>query len=163
MTSFQIDAALAARLHVDAFMADYVHMLDSDRLEEWPDYFSEEGIYQVVTRENVERGLPLAVMSCEGRGMFRDRISALRTANIFEPHVYCHILGAMRLLRVDDAAIEAESTFAVVRTMADGAMSLYACGRSRDRLVLGPAGLRFAERTIILDSRQIDTLLVIPL
>jgi len=163
MSSYQLDAKLTARLSVEAFLADYVIALDADRLECWPDFFTEDGVYRVITRENIDQGLPLCVMSCKGRGMLQDRISALRTANIFEPHVYCHVLGALSLVDVTDEAIETESTFTVIRTMADGAMSIFACGRSRDRLVNGPAGLKLADRTVILDSRQIDTLLVIPL
>jgi hypothetical protein len=42
-------------------------------------------------------------------------------------------------------------------------MSLFAAGRSFDRFVDTPEGLRFSRRVIVLDSRQIDTLLVIPL
>jgi anthranilate 1,2-dioxygenase small subunit len=163
MSSFQRDSKLTARLSVEAFLADYVLALDGDRLESWPEFFTEDGIYRVMTRENFDQGLPLCIMSCTGRGMFNDRISALRTANIFEPHVYCHVLGALRLIDVSEGTVEAEGTFTVIRTMADGAMSIFACGRSRDRLVNGPAGLKLAERTVILDSRQIDTLLVIPL
>jgi 3-phenylpropionate/cinnamic acid dioxygenase small subunit len=163
MKDVDLNASLITRLRVESFLADYVHALDSDRLEEWPDFFVEDANYQVITRENVERGFPLAVMSCQGRGMFRDRISALRTANIFEPHVYCHILGALRVLGEPEGAIQTECTFSVIRTMADGAMSIFACGRSRDRLVDGPGGLKLAERIVILDSRQVDTLLVIPL
>jgi anthranilate 1,2-dioxygenase small subunit len=163
MQDADLGASLVTRLRVESFLADYVHVLDSDRLEEWPDFFVEDANYQVITRENVERGLPLAVMSCQGRGMLRDRISALRTANIFEPHVYCHILGSLRILGNADGVIQTESTFNVIRTMADGAMSLFACGRSRDRFVDGPGGLKLAERIVILDSRQVDTLLVIPL
>jgi anthranilate 1,2-dioxygenase small subunit len=163
MNGFEQNAALSARLRVEAFLADYVLALDADRLEDWPDFFTQDGSYRVVTRENFDQNLPLSLMSCHGRGMFRDRISALRTANIFEPHVYCHIPGALRLIDASDGAIEAESTFGVIRTMADGAMSIFACGRSRDRLVETSAGLKLAERIVILDSRQIDTLLVIPL
>ncbi|HEY2884823.1 MAG TPA: aromatic-ring-hydroxylating dioxygenase subunit beta [Rhizomicrobium sp.] len=163
MKDVDVNASLITRLRVGAFLADYVHALDSDRLEEWPDFFVEDANYQVITRENAERGLPLSIMLCQGRGMFRDRISALRTANIFEPHVYCHIPGALRVLDDAHGAIQTESTFSVIRTMADGAMSLFACGRSRDRFVDGPGGLKLAERIVILDSRQVDTLLVIPL
>jgi anthranilate 1,2-dioxygenase small subunit len=163
MNDVEANAELLARLKVAAFLADYVHALDADRLEDWPDFFTEDGSYRVITRENFDQDLPLCLMSCQGRGMLRDRISALRTANIFEPHVYCHIPGALRLVAAADGAIEAESTFSVIRTMADGAMSIFACGRSHDRLVASAAGLKLAERTVILDSRQIDTLLVIPL
>jgi anthranilate 1,2-dioxygenase small subunit len=161
MAGFDVNAI--ARLRVEAFLADYVHALDSDQLEEWPSFFTEDAVYRITTRENHDRGLPLCVMSCLGRGMFVDRISALRTANVFEPHVYCHIPGALKIVAADAMSIEAESTFLVVRTMADGAMSIYACGRSLDRFVDSPDGLRLSKRVVILDSRQIDTLLVIPL
>jgi hypothetical protein len=47
--------------------------------------------------------------------------------------------------------------------MVDGSMAIYACGRSLDTFAIGSGGLTLAERIVILDSRQIDTLLVIPL
>jgi anthranilate 1,2-dioxygenase small subunit len=151
------------RLRIEAFMADYVHCLDSDQLEAWPDFFTEDGRYRVCTRENYDRGLPLSVMSCSGRGMFRDRISALRTANVFEPHVYCHVIGALRILGSSPGRVQTESNFQVVRTMVDGAMSIFACGRSLDTISIQGEALKLGERIVILDSRQIDTLLVIPL
>jgi anthranilate 1,2-dioxygenase small subunit len=163
MTSNLLTDKLVARLTAEAFLADYMLALDSDRLEDWYGFFAEDGTYRVTTRENADLGLPLNLMSCHGHGMFKDRISALRTANIFEPHVYCHIPGALHIISLSDNVIEAESTFSVIRTMHDGAMSLFVCGRTRDRIGLGPQGPRFFDRTVILDSKQIDTLLVIPL
>ena len=154
---------LMLRLQVDAFLAEYVHAIDSDDLESWPEFFTDTAVYRICTRENFDLGLPLNVLSCRNRGMFRDRISALRTANIFEPHVYRHVIGALRIRASGNGRIDAESNFQVVRTMVDGTMSLYACGRSLDVIVTEGNALRFAERTVILDSRQIDTLLVIPL
>ncbi len=47
--------------------------------------------------------------------------------------------------------------------MVDGNMSLYSCGRTIDVLELQGDAIKFAERTVVLDSRQIDTLLVIPI
>ena len=45
-----------------------------------------------------------------------------------------------------------------------GAMTMFAAGRTYDNFVQGSDGhLRLAERICVLDSRQIDTLLVIPL
>jgi anthranilate 1,2-dioxygenase small subunit len=154
---------LLLRLRVEAFMADYVHCLDTDQLEAWPDFFTEDARYRVCTRENHDRGLLLSVMSCSGRGMFRDRISALRTANVFEPHVYCHVIGALRVLSHSAGRVQTESNFQVVRTMVDGTMSIFACGRSLDTIAIQNDALKLAERTVVLDSRQIDTLLVIPL
>lgn len=155
---------LALRLGIETLAADYVHCIDEDRLEQWPDFFTEDGQYRVLTRENHEQGLPLGLIYCDGKGMLKDRISALRVANVFEPHVYCHMTGALKLL--DGTAggeTRTQSNFTVMRTMADGAMSVFACGKYLDRIVETDGGLKYAERTVILDSRRIDTLLVIPI
>jgi 3-phenylpropionate/cinnamic acid dioxygenase small subunit len=47
--------------------------------------------------------------------------------------------------------------------MQDGAMILFAAGRYIDRVQRGDAGWLFARKEVVLDSRQIDTLLAIPL
>jgi len=154
---------LMARLTVEAFLAEYMLALDADRLEEWHEFFTEDGSYRVTTRENAELGLPLDLMSCKGHGMFKDRITALRTANIFEPHVYCHIPGALRVTGMKGDVIESESTFPIIRTTNHGDMFDFVCGRTRDRVLVSEAGPKFIDRTVILDSRQIDTLLVIPI
>lgn len=158
-----LDRELALRLRIEALLAEYVHCIDEDRLEGWPDFFTEDGRYRVTTRENHELGLPVSLIHCDGRGMFRDRISALRTANIYEPHSYCHMTGALRLLGSDGGAHRVQSNFTVMRTMADGAMSVFACGRYIDRIVEEGGTLKFAERVVVLESRRVDTLLVIPI
>ena len=163
MTNTTLDAALVTRLTVEAFLAEYMHALDSDRLEAWYSFFVEDGSYRVTTRENHDLGLPLSLMNCSGHGMFKDRITALRTANIFEPHVYCHIQGALRITSIKGDVVESESTFSVIRTMQEGDMSLFACGRTFDRIRLGADGPKLMGRTVILDSKQIETLLVIPI
>jgi anthranilate 1,2-dioxygenase small subunit len=55
------------------------------------------------------------------------------------------------------------ANFIVVRTMQDGAMMLFAAGRYVDRLVRQGSDWKFARKEVVLDSRQIDTLLAIPL
>ena len=157
------EADVRLRTRIAALHADYAHCIDTDRLEQWPDFFTEGGIYRVVTRENQERSLPVSLIYCAGRGMLADRISALRTANIYEPHVYCHTTSALRLLGSDAGAWRVESNFVVIRTMSAGDMSVFACGRYLDRIVERNSGLAFAERLVVLDSRRIDTLLVIPI
>ncbi len=148
---------------IQALQKDYVHCIDDDRLEDWPDFFTEDGCYRVITRENHELGLPVSLIYCAGRGMLADRISAMRTANVFEPHTYCHLVGAARILDSARAEHRVRANFTVTRTMSDGAMSVFACGRYLDRVVEDSGGLKLAERTVVLDSRRIDTLLVIPL
>ena len=63
----------------------YVSIIDNDRLEEWPELFTEDCVYEIVPKENADLGLPMGIMHCFGRPMMRDRIVALRQANVFEP------------------------------------------------------------------------------
>ncbi len=158
-----IDREPALRSRIEALQTDYVHCIDDDRLEAWPDFFTEDGRYRVITRENHDLGLPVSLIYCDGKGMLRDRISAMRTANIFEPHTYCHMVGAARVIESAGAEHRVRSNFTVTRTMSDGTMAVFACGRYLDRVAEDAGRLIFAERTVVLDSRRIDTLLVIPL
>lgn len=151
------------RQAVAALMADYAHAIDDGRLEEWPDFFVEDGVYRVTTRENFDLDLPASLIRCEGKGMLRDRISALRNANIFEPHVYCHTVGLPQILESDGGEHRTRTNFTIVRTMTEGDMSIFACGRYLDRIAEDGGALRFRERIVVLDSRRIDTLLVIPI
>ena len=161
--TMELDREHALRLRLEALAADYVHCIDEDRLEDWPDFFTEDGIYRVTSRENIELGLPVGLIHCDGKGMMRDRISALRVANIFEPHTYCHMVGAMKLDETVAGGHRTRSNFTVTRTMADGAMSVFACGRYIDHVVEQAGDLKYRERTVILDSKRIDTLLIIPI
>ena len=47
--------------------------------------------------------------------------------------------------------------------MSEGEMMLFAAGRYVDKIVDYDGELKFAERRVILESRRIDTLLVIPI
>ena len=141
----------------------YAHAIDDDRLEDWPGFFAEDGIYRIVTRENHEAGLPLAIVHCDGAAMMRDRVRAMRSANIFEPHTYCHTIGPGEIAEAGDGVHTARTNFVVVRTMQSGAMSVFACGRYLDRIVEEGDALKFAERVVVCDSRTVDTLLVVPL
>ena len=143
--------------------ARYAEAIDEGRFEEWPDFFTENGKYRVTTAENVEQNLPLSLIYATSRAMLRDRVKALREANIYEAQRYRHMLGPARIEAAADGALSARTGFMVARIMHTGETTLFATGSYRDRVVLEGARTRFAERTVILDSRQIDTLLAIPL
>jgi len=147
---------------VEGLHARYAHALDADRLEEWPQFFSENGRYRIATAENEERGLPLPVLSAEGRGMMRDRIQSLRHANIYEPQRYRHIVSSILIEGIDRHTVRSVASFLVVRVMQDGQTLLFASGRYLDRIALAPEPL-YAERVVVCDSRRFDTLLAIPL
>jgi 3-phenylpropionate/cinnamic acid dioxygenase small subunit len=150
------------KLAVDDLNARYAEAIDEDRLEAWPDFFSADGRYLVTTAENVAQGLPLGIMSATSRAMLRDRIKALRQANVYEAQRYRHVLGTPRI-EVANGTLHARTSFMVARIMHTGETMLFATGCYEDRILLDEGGAHFAEKTVILDSRVIDTLLAIPL
>ena len=163
MANLMENLDLIRQHRVEALMTEYAHCIDDDQLEEWPDFFIEDSVYRVVTRENHELGLPMGLIYCDGKGMLKDRISALRTANIYEPHTYRHMVGAVNIIGDDGEGLRVHSNFTVIRTMHDGDMSVFACGRYLDRIIERDGALKFSERLVILDSRRVDTLMVIPI
>jgi anthranilate 1,2-dioxygenase small subunit len=156
-------AEIGRRLELQDFYTAYADCLDSDALERWPDFFAEDCRYRITSAENYDAGLPLGLIYATSKNMLHDRVSALRDANIYEPQRYRHIVSGLRIVGERDGALDTEASFVVVRTMQDGEMILFAAGRYIDRVVRGESGWRFVRKDVVLDSRQIDTLLAIPL
>jgi 3-phenylpropionate/cinnamic acid dioxygenase small subunit len=145
--------------------ARYAQALDENRLEQWPQFFTASARYTVTTAENFEQGLPLGMIYATSRAMLQDRVRSLREANIYEAQRYRHVVGLPLLEPAQDGATRASTSFIVVRVMHSGETMVYATGCYRDIIVTdaGDGALRFAERIVVLDSRQIDTLLALPL
>ena len=144
--------------------ARYADAIDADRLEAWPDFFLDDGRYRITTAENIAQGLPLSIMYATSRAMLRDRVTALREANVYEGQRYRHVLGTPLIAAVEMGGVRARTGFMVARVMRTGDTTLFATGCYEDHVVLdAPDDPRFAEKTVVLDSRQIDTLLAIPL
>jgi len=154
---------LLQRSELERLYADYAHCLDADRLEVWPDFFAEDAFYRVTSAENFEAGLPLGLIHATSRNMLKDRVSALREANIYEPQRYRHLVSSLRIVGEAAGALDVEANFIVIRTMQDGDMTIFAAGRYVDRVVRAGGAWKFAKKEVVLDSRQIDTLLAIPL
>lgn len=154
------DAAL--REQIADLLWDCADAIDEDRLEDWPNFFAEDAVYQIIPRQSYDAGLPIGVMLCEGRGMMQDRINALRTANIYEPHFYRHMLGRPRIT-AEDGGWSVRTGFCVLRIGHVGETVVFATRRYQDRVVRGENGLALRSRHVVLDSPRIDILLVLPL
>ncbi len=146
---------LALRLAIGDLNAAYADCIDDDRLEDWPDFFVENCRYLITDRQSHEAGLRHGIIYAASKGMLTDRVMAMRKANIFEPHRYRHIVGPPQIGRVADGI--------AVRIMHNGDSQLFATGRYLDKIAVVEVPFRFVERLVILDSRKVDTLLVLPL
>ena len=143
--------------------ADYARAIDDDRLEDWPGFFTEKCLYKITSADNHRRGLEAGVIYADTKSMLRDRVAALREANIYERQTYRHLIGLPALVETEGELTRAETPFLVVRIMRDGTMDLFATGRYLDALMDDAGALRLRERIVVCDSGRFDTLLALPL
>jgi len=140
--------------------AEYGALIDLAKFDEWLDLFAEEWRYQIVPRENFDRGLPAALVFCDSRAALEDRIRALREANKYNIHTDRHVIGLPRIL---DDGLAAEAPFAVYQTDQEGETRLFATGLYRDRLALVGSRLKIRDKLVLLDTFAVPTLLATPL
>src|SRR3954454_7422884 len=122
-------AEIARRLELESLYTDYAACLEAERLEEWPEFFTEDCQYRVTSAENFEAGLPLGIIYATSKNMLIDRVMALRRANIYEPQCYRHLVSSLQIAGGAAETLDVTANFLVVRTMQDGAMTLFAAGR----------------------------------
>lgn len=154
---------LMLRLELSALQDRYVAALDNDRIEEWPAMFTEDCLYQIISKENEDSGLPAPLIHCDNSRMLRDRVVSLRNANIYEKPAYRHSLSGMVWRQEEDGSFTMETSYIVVNTSQEGTTSVYQAGRYLDRVVRTAEGLRFKAKRCIYDTLRVQTLLAFPI
>jgi anthranilate 1,2-dioxygenase small subunit len=153
---------LMTRLALLALQDRYVAALDNDRLEDWPKMFTEDCLYEIVSKENEDQGLPAPVIHCDNARMLRDRVLALRNANIYEKPQYRHCLSGMEWTGAP-GGYAMRTSYVVINTSADGTSGVYQAGCYIDRVVRTDQGLRFKSKRCIYDTLRVQTVLAFPI
>lgn len=144
--------------------ADYASAVDSGDWDRWPGFFTPDGVYRLIPRENHERGFPLATLAFDSQAMLRDRVYGIRETLFHDPYYQRHVVGAPRVHRVDEAgALHCEANYAVFRTKLDGPSTVFNVGRYLDTVVRTPEGLKFAQRLCVYDSEMIPNSIIYPI
>ena len=143
--------------------ASYASTVDAADWDGWCELFTDTCIYKLIPRENFDRGLPLATLSFESKGMLKDRAYAIRETLFHDPYYQRHVVGAPRVLRVDGDVIHSEANYAVFRTKLSELTSVFNVGRYLDEVVRTPRGLKFASRLCIYDSEMIPNSIIHPI
>lgn len=161
---------LAWQWSVDQFNVAYAAVLDQQQFDQWPGFFLPQGFYQVQSRENFERQLPLAWLALEGQGMLRDRVYGITQTIYHAPYTMRHVLSPARLaLPHPEAAaeqqtvVQAETAFAVFRNRPGQVGEVYSVGRYLDAFVATGEGLRLQSRRCIVDGDTVLNSLIYPL
>ncbi len=151
-------------LDLSRLYAAYAHAVDSGQWDLWPGFFIEQCSYRLQPRENQERGLPLATLSFESRGMLEDRVYGIRETLFHDPYYQRHVVGLPLVHAVDaDGTIHSEANYAVFRTKLDQPSTVFNVGRYIDTVVPTPEGLKFASRLCVFDSEMIPNSIIYPI
>jgi len=165
--SIAIDAALRAEL--DALYADYAAALDERRYDDWVELFADDCQYLLQPRENHDRGLPLATLALEGKGMLRDRVYGITQTLFHAPYYQRHVIGPLRVVGLERSGgaapqcIDVHANYAVLRTKVQQPSEVFNVGRYVDRLVATDDGWRFQRKRAIFDSELIPNSIIYPI
>lgn len=151
------------RTAIEDLINAYIQCLDDNKLEEWPEFFTDDCVYKVISHENYSRNLPVALIFCNSKGMLRDRVTSHRHANIYEPHKYTHLVSNISIIGQEGDAYIVRSNYAVFQTRQEGTTEVYNVGKYLDKVVFIDGQPKFKEKLAIFDTALVPTLLVTPI
>jgi len=156
------------RLEIEELHTEYCNMLDRGALDHWVDFFAEDGLYRVTSRENADAGLRVGLVYAEGRGMIRDRAFAILHTQMFAPRYMQHFTSNVRIVAVegtgssDGSLIKSQSNYLLLQTLVDGPTTIHQSGRYYDTFVRQGGRLLIRERQCVYDTVLIANDLVYP-
>lgn len=152
----------------------YVRVVDDPRrIDEWPELFSGNAEYIVITRENHERGLPIAVIRDDSKDRIVDRVTIIKefwgAGGRAEDRHYNdtwprHIVGPAWVEFGEAGQALLGANFAVWATVqVDGTPRLLAIGEYRDVVEFSGETPKFKAKKVILDTPVLQDVFVYPL
>ena len=151
------------RLNVQEFYFRYAECLDGDRLQNWPEFFTEQCVYRVTTPRGMRMGPGEDLMGFDSKAIMRDRIVSFDQSEDFEPHHQRHLITNVRAQTTETDELRVFANFLVIRTFPEKRSELFVSGYYHDRIVRPGGRLKFQEKLVILDSEVAPESLIYPL
>lgn len=150
---------------LDALNLRYARALDRHDLRDWASCFAAKASYICISYENVEQGLPVALMMDDTRARIEDRIRAVEDvwAGTFEDYRTRHFVQRMTQTLIVHERWSMESNFLVAYTTAQGDTQMLTSGVYLDELVLERGEARLISRKAVLDSIATPRYLAYPI
>jgi len=140
----------------------YALSLDQDDLNAWLSFFSETCLYRIISRENHELNMPIAVWHSDSKAMLRDRVLALKDSTLYRPRYLRHLISGVTINQIKDDVIYSQANVLIAETVFDYKTQILLSGRYLDEIVLEDGQYRFRNRVCIYDSILLPTSLVYP-
>lgn len=142
---------------IEDLLSREAHLLDERRFTDWLDLFTEDALYILPLRENVQGDVPPAghPIMRDDKNMMRARVASLNTGfmNAETPvSMTCHIVANVIVDRTQSTdEVDVRSTFLVrqVRKLREEALW---SGRRHDRMRFEGASWKIARREVQLDA-----------
>ncbi len=173
MLTERVDAAARRQAALD-LLTRYIRIVDdARRIAEWPDLFASETEYIVVTRENHERGLPVAIVRDDSRDRIADRVTVIRefwgAGGRAEDRHYNepwprHVVGPVWADLTESGDVTVGAHFVVYQTVQiSETPRLLAMGEYQDVVTFADGTPRFRSKRVILDTPILQDVFVYPL
>lgn len=136
---------------VSRFLADYCFMLDDGDTTRWPEYFTEDGVYSLITHESaIETGMHLLVD--RGQSALKERSGYVSGYFLVHRRKTMRTLSLIAVLEETDDIVTVRSNLVVYRVGRDGASNLHGTATCHDTIAKTADGLRFVRHHVVLNE-----------
>ena len=136
----------------------YAQALDDRRLDDWPDFFLDDGRYVIHPRENRDRGLEGYWIYCDSKRMMLDRILSLKEVNLYNIHYDRHAISNVLVADSGDGVYVARSNYSIVQTNTGGRSAIFSVGAYVDQVVFIDGEPKFREKIVVPDTFTVPRL-----
>jgi 3-phenylpropionate/cinnamic acid dioxygenase small subunit len=157
-----MDEKLALRHEIEELHAVYADVLDRGPIDVWPDFFTDDCVYKMISRENWDLGLPLGTMFAEKRGGLVDRVVACKQTSVYHERIYTHLITNTRVLGKEKGVIEATANYVVLETLPNQLTNILNTGRYLDKLRRVDGELKFTEKICVFDTALVPASIIYP-
>jgi 3-phenylpropionate/cinnamic acid dioxygenase small subunit len=162
MSDLSVHKDFQLQTQLQQYYEQYTNCLDDTDFDRWISFFTPDAKYQITSRENFRRKLPLAAMSCDGIGMIQDRVTALVKVLVYEPRTWRRFVSSLRIDRIEGDSIHSRANFLLYESMMDREPQLNMVGEYVDVVIRENGTFRFKERIVVYDNYRILTTLFAP-
>jgi len=149
VSALPVKRALELKREISLFNSNYCAALDTAHVELWPNFFTEDAVYRMTSRENVDLDMPVGLVYAEGRPMMHDRATAIANTQMFAPRYMKHIVTNTRPIEEKGKYLSATSNFILLQTLVEGPSTLHLTGTYHDVFE------RQEDDTLLLKERQV--------
>jgi 3-phenylpropionate/cinnamic acid dioxygenase small subunit len=150
------------RLEIEEFHSAYCWTLDRGALMEWPEYFTDDAVYRITSRENADAGLPVGLVYADSKAMIRDRAFAVHNTQMYAPRYMQHFVTNVRVIEAKGDLVKAQANYLLLQTLVDGPSTVHQAGRYYDSFLRAGGKLLLKERQCVYDTVLIANDLVLP-